>query len=73
MDGSIRLSARERKTLLQAYRGASIARRALQGVARVDLKGCTRSPRRRSNRKSVYCGSFASMNATVLSMYSFGM
>jgi putative transposase len=29
MDGSIRLSAEERKTLLQAYRGASIARRAL--------------------------------------------
>jgi transposase len=29
MDGSIRLSSEERKTLLQAYRGASIARRAL--------------------------------------------
>ncbi len=29
MDGSIRLSAQERKTLLQAYRGAIIARRAL--------------------------------------------
>jgi len=29
MDGSIRLSSEERKTLLQTYRGASIARRAL--------------------------------------------
>jgi transposase len=29
MEGSIRLSAKERKTLLQAYRGARIARRAL--------------------------------------------
>jgi transposase len=29
MDGSIRLSAKERKTLLQTYRGARIARRAL--------------------------------------------
>jgi hypothetical protein len=29
MDGSIRLSDEERKTLLQAYRGASIARRTL--------------------------------------------
>ncbi len=29
--------------------------------------------RRRSNRESRYFGSFASMNATVLSMYSLGM
>ena len=29
MEGSIRLLAKERKTLLQAYRGARIARRAL--------------------------------------------